>query len=180
MACSSDGPTPRGSALFHSPWHGPRVADQGHFLGVPRLSETLTWRNDGRISSYTGARSDGYTDTRYFTYVPWSGRLTQESFNVSGSQQLTNNYTFDSGQAGELGVLTAIGTPAQSTNTWSVTGSGGLDDLSRVSQEQHRHHPPPGHGLGPGRSQSHRHARWQPGQGAVRRHGRRWSLACQP
>lgn len=33
------------------------------------------------------------------------------------------------------GVLTAIGTAAQSTNAWSVSPSGGLDGLGRVAQE---------------------------------------------
>ena len=106
-------------------------------LSNTNLTEALTWRNDGRLSSYTAIRggSGGFTDTRNYTYAPWSQRLTQESFSISGSQRFTNNYAFDNGQAGGLGVLTAIGTPAQSTNTWSVKGGGGLDGLSRVSQE---------------------------------------------
>ena len=101
------------------------------------LSETLTWRSDGRLSGYTAIRSGtgGFTDTRNYTYAPWSERVAQESFSVSGSQRLTNNYAFDNGQAGGLGVLTTIGAPAQSTNTWSAPASGGLDGLSRVSQE---------------------------------------------
>ena len=100
------------------------------------LTESLTWRNDGRLSGYTANRSGDFTDTRSYAYAPYSQRLTQESFSVSGGQRFTNIYTFDKGHAGGLGVLTSISTPAQSTNTWSAPASGGLDGLNRVANEQ--------------------------------------------
>jgi RHS repeat-associated protein len=99
------------------------------------LVENLSWRNDGRLNAYSALRSD-FTNNCSYTYSSLARRLTQESFNVSASQRLTNSYTFDNGQAGRLGVLTSIGTPAQSTNNWSAPASGGLDGLSRVAQEQ--------------------------------------------
>jgi RHS repeat-associated protein len=100
------------------------------------LTETLSWRNDGRLSSYTANRVGDFTDNRSYAYAPFSQRLMQEIFNVSSIQQFTNNYTYDYGQPGGLGVLTSMGTPAQSTNTWSAPSSGGLDGLNRVAKEQ--------------------------------------------
>jgi RHS repeat-associated protein len=113
-----------------------RILQDATAIGANKvLVENLSWRNDGRLNTYSALRSDFTNDCNY-TYSPFARRLTQESFNVSGSQRLTNSYTFDNGQAGRLGVLTSIGTPAQSTNNWSAPASGGLDGLSRVAQEQ--------------------------------------------
>jgi RHS repeat-associated protein len=100
------------------------------------LTENLAWRNDGRLTGYTAVRLGDFTDSRTFSYSPFAGRLTQEVFNVSSSQQITNNYAYDFGQAGGLGVLTSLGSPAQSTNTWSALSSGGLDGFGRVAKEQ--------------------------------------------
>ncbi len=114
---------------------GRMLQTQTKVLFTTNLVENLTWRNDGRLNSYSAVRSD-FTDTRNYAYAPYSQRLIQESFNVSASQRLTNNYTFDNGTSGGLGILTSIGAPAQSTNNWSVPASGGLDGLNRVAQEQ--------------------------------------------
>jgi RHS repeat-associated protein len=107
-----------------------------YFGGSNILAETLAWRNDGHVNSYSAVRGDGFTDARNYTYATASQRLTQESFNLSGSLRFTNNYTLDNGQAGRLGILTSISTPAQSTNNWLAPASGGLDGLNRVAQEQ--------------------------------------------
>jgi len=97
------------------------------------LSETMTWRNDGRLNSYTAVRGD-FTDSRNYTYSPWAQRLTQETLNVSASQRVTNNYIMDGGVAARLGILTSVTQAGSQAGTWSVPGSGGLDGLSRVAQ----------------------------------------------
>ncbi|HWX22414.1 MAG TPA: DUF6531 domain-containing protein [Candidatus Binatia bacterium] len=113
-----------------------RVLQTQTTVNSTNLSETLSWRNDGRLASYTAGRLNDFTNACTYGYAPYSQRLTQEVFNVSAIQKFTNNYTFDNGQAGGLGNLTSIGTPAQSTNTWSAPVSGGLDGLNRVANEQ--------------------------------------------
>ncbi len=99
------------------------------------LSETLNWRNDGRLSNYSAVRDD-FTDTRNYTYSAYAQRLTQEAFNTASGQRLTNNYTIDRGTNGGLGLLTSSAQSGSVSSTWSVPTSGGLDGLSRVAQSQ--------------------------------------------
>ncbi len=96
------------------------------------LTENWAWTADGLPSAYTAARTD-FTDARHFNYATLTRRLTQETLRLTNSVSITNNYTFDSGAAGGLGVLTKVGMTgsASSTNTWCA----GLDALSRVSTE---------------------------------------------
>jgi RHS repeat-associated protein len=94
------------------------------------LVENLTWRNDGRLTAYAGARSD-FTNNCNYSYTALSQRLAQESFNVGASQSLTNVYVMDAGQASGLGVLTANNESGSSAASWN---SGSLDGLSRVTQ----------------------------------------------
>ncbi len=70
------------------------------------LTENWSWTGDGLPGSYTAARSD-FTDARQFSYGSLTRRLTQETLNLNSGQSVTNNYTFDSGTSGGLGVLTA-------------------------------------------------------------------------
>jgi YD repeat-containing protein len=88
------------------------------------LGENWSWTGDDLPSTYTAARSD-FTDARRFAYASASRRLAQETFNLNSSQSVTNNYTYDNGTAGGLGVLTKAG------DSWSVS----LDAFSRVSTE---------------------------------------------
>jgi len=101
-------------------------------LGQTQLTETLGWRNDGRLNSYTAARAD-FTDARTFTYSPLANRLTQESFYVGQGQAITNTYTTDSGQTGGLGLLTGRAASGSSSATWGINT---LDGLSRAASEQ--------------------------------------------
>jgi YD repeat-containing protein len=96
--------------------------------GSTVLAENWSWTGDDLPSAYTAARSD-FTDARQFAYATASRRLTQETFNLSGSQSVTNNYSYDNGTAGGLGVLTKAAT--QSSNSWAAS----LDAFSRVSTE---------------------------------------------
>lgn len=91
------------------------------------LTENWSWTGDDLPVSYAAARTD-YTDSRQFTYGTATRRLTQETFNLNGSQSVTNNYTYDGGTAAGLGVLTAAG---EGSNSWS----GSLDAFSRISTE---------------------------------------------
>ncbi|HLX68190.1 MAG TPA: hypothetical protein VKV04_01065, partial [Verrucomicrobiae bacterium] len=91
------------------------------------LTENWNWTGDDMPASYTAARTD-YTDSRQFTYGAATRRLTQETFNLNGSQSVTNNFTYDHGTAAGLGVLTAAG---EGSNSWSS----GLDAFSRISSE---------------------------------------------
>ncbi len=94
------------------------------------LTETWNWLNDGSPASYTAARSD-FNDNKSFTYGPQHRRLTQESFNVSGGQTVTNSYIFDNGASGGLGVLTKANENSGVSNFWN----GGVDALSRIVNE---------------------------------------------
>jgi YD repeat-containing protein len=96
--------------------------------GSAVLTENWTWTPDDLPAAYTAARSD-FTDARQFAYATATRRLTQETFNLSGSQSVTNNYTYDNGAAMGLGVLTKAAT--QSSNSWA----GSLDAFSRVATE---------------------------------------------
>jgi RHS repeat-associated protein len=91
------------------------------------LAESWNWLGDGSPAVYIAQRSD-YTDTRNFAYGPLNRRLIQESFNVASSQLVTNNYTFDNGASGGMGVLTTATESSITTNSWG----GGLDAFSRT------------------------------------------------
>jgi hypothetical protein len=91
------------------------------------LAESWNWLGDGSPAAYIAQRSD-YTDTRNYAYGPLNRRLIQESFNVANGQFVTNNYTFDNGASGGMGILTAATESSAATNSWG----GGLDALSRV------------------------------------------------
>ena len=95
------------------------------------LTETNTWRNDGRMSAYTAARND-FTDYRSYSYSPLAQRLTQESFSLGPSLAVTNTYTTDWGVAGWLGVLTGWAQSGGSGASWSGTEV----DVGRVYDEQ--------------------------------------------
>jgi RHS repeat-associated protein len=99
------------------------------------LTENLAWLNNGQLSAYTAARAD-FTDSRAYSYSPLARRVTQEEFNISSSQTMTNTYTIDEGQTGGLGVLTGQSQSGASSGLWTVPSSGGLDGLSRVAQAQ--------------------------------------------
>jgi RHS repeat-associated protein len=103
--------------------------------GQSVLAEILSWRNDGRLNSYTAQRGD-FTNACNYAYSTLSQRLTQESFNVAAGQKVTNNYAFDLNTAGGLGVLTSLAASGQVSGNWSAPTSGGLDGLRRVAQEQ--------------------------------------------
>src|SRR5439155_27300767 len=113
-----------------------RILQANTKVGVTTvLSEALNWRNDGRLNSYTAARSD-FTNTSNYAYSPLAQRLTQESYNVASNQRVTNNYAFDLNTTGGLGVLTSNNVSGQVSASWSAPSSGGLDGLRRVAQEQ--------------------------------------------
>jgi YD repeat-containing protein len=92
------------------------------------LSETWSWTGDGMPASYVAARSD-FTDSRQLSYASLTRRLNQETLNLNGSQTITNNYAFDNGATGGLGVLTKAGQSSGTSNSWS----GGVDAFSRIS-----------------------------------------------
>jgi RHS repeat-associated protein len=101
---------------------------------ITLLSETLNWRNDGRLANYMAVRGD-FTDVRNYGYSPYAQRLTKESFDVGASQSVTNVYAIDNGSTGGLGILTSQAQSGALSDTWSLPG-GGLDGISRVIQSQ--------------------------------------------
>lgn len=98
--------------------------------GQASLTETLTWTGDGLLASHQLTRSD-YTDQRTYAYANQSRRLTNERLAVAANTFWTNAFTFDSGQASGMGVLTRAGAVASGGVAWNGT----LDALSRVSVE---------------------------------------------
>jgi RHS repeat-associated protein len=95
------------------------------------LTETNTWRNDGRMSAYTASRD--FTDSRRYAYSALAQRLTQESFYLGSGKTITNNYTTDGGQTGGLGLLTSRAQAGGSSASWSATD---VDGFGRVDGEQ--------------------------------------------
>jgi RHS repeat-associated protein len=95
------------------------------------LTETNTWRNDGRMSAYTAGRSD-FTDARVYGYSPLAQRLAGESFYLGSGKTITNNYTTDSGQTGGLGLLTGRAQSGGSSASWT----GIVGDPNRFASEQ--------------------------------------------
>jgi RHS repeat-associated protein len=98
------------------------------------LTENLSYRNDGRVSGYTASRD--FTDTRNYGYSSLANRVTQESFGLSSGHSATNAYTIDNNVTGGLGILTSAVESGSMSASLTVPGSGGLDGLSRVAQEQ--------------------------------------------
>lgn len=96
--------------------------------GTTVLNDALSWFLNGQLASHTIYRWD-YTDSRSYAYNTYSRRLSQEQLSVTASQRWTNNFTYDSGAGGGIGVLTKAGQIAGST--WT----GGVDLFSRVSAE---------------------------------------------
>jgi RHS repeat-associated protein len=99
---------------------------------VPKLSETLAYTGDGRISADSLARED-FTDQRSYAYAPLSRRLTSEMLNLDSSHRWTNSFGFDNGVTAGLGALTSIGfgSSQSSSNSWATS----LDAFSRASVE---------------------------------------------
>lgn len=117
--------------------------------GGTALTENLTWRNDGRINTYTAGRGD-FTDSRSFGYSALAARLTNEVFNLATNQVVTNNYAIDNGQSGGLGILTAQTASGAVSTAWTVPSTGGLDSLSRLAQSQNNLINRTAYGLAPG------------------------------
>ncbi len=99
------------------------------------LTENLSWLNNGQLSGYTAARGD-FTDSRNYGYSTLARRVTQESFNITSTQKITNSYIVDEGNTGGLGVLTYQTESGASSASWTVPSSGGLDGLGRVAGAQ--------------------------------------------
>jgi len=127
-----------------------RVLQTSTTVGIATaLTETLSWRNDGRLTNYVAARGD-FTDTRNYAYSPLANRLAQESFNVGSGQKLTNNYTTDNGASAGLGILTSKAESGTASASWTVPSSGGLDGVSRVAESQNTLINRPAYGLAQG------------------------------
>ena len=101
----------------------------------PALTESLSWRNDGRLSSYSALRSD-FSDYRSYAYSSSARRLTNEILNVASGSPITNAFGVDFGQSGKLGIVTSAAQAGAFAATWSLPPSGGVDGLGRLSQEQ--------------------------------------------
>jgi len=92
------------------------------------LAETLTWTGDGLLNTHTLARTD-FTDQRSYSYAPLSRRLTTEQMNLDATHCWTNDFAYDSGASGGLGLLTSAGTPG------SAGWSGGISPLGHINTE---------------------------------------------
>jgi RHS repeat-associated protein len=93
------------------------------FGSTTNLTESLTWRSDTRLLQAVEKRST-FTDTRSYQYAGWSRFLTNEQYYVSSGTMDTQDYQFDQGGKGGLGVLTGAA-------DWDAASSGGLDTLKR-------------------------------------------------
>jgi len=92
------------------------------FGSTTNLKETLTWRADTRLLKDVAQRST-FTDTRTYQYAPWSRFLTNELYYLSAGVTDTQDYQYDAGVKGGLGVLTGAADWDAATN--------GLDTLKR-------------------------------------------------
>lgn len=92
------------------------------FGSITNLKETLTWRADTRLINYIAQRNT-FTDTRSYSYAPWSRYLTNEQYDLSAGVADTQDYQYDGGVARGLGVLTGAADWDAATN--------GLDTLKR-------------------------------------------------
>ena len=97
--------------------------------GGSALAETLTWRADSTLNSYTATRTGvgAWDDSRVFQYDA-RGHLTSEPLGISTSVAATNAYVFDSAK---LGVLTSAQWSGGLTNQWQ----GSLNGLAQVAME---------------------------------------------
>jgi RHS repeat-associated protein len=98
--------------------------------GTTLLTESLGWYGDGTLYSHTLYRPD-FTDSRLYNYASLSRRLTQEQQSLNASAAWTNDFTYDSGLASGLGVLTQMGAPSSGSATWN----GGVSAFSRINSE---------------------------------------------
>lgn len=104
--------------------------------GSNRLVESLSWTDDGLLSSETLARTGGpsdgnFTDARSYAYAPLSRRLTEEKLNISASVNWTTQFQYDKGIAGGPGILTSIADPQSGGASWTAD----VDEFRRVKQE---------------------------------------------
>ena len=114
---------------------GRRLQTATTVSGSNVLTESLTWRGDGLLTGYTQARTD-FTNVQTFAYAAWTQWLTNESSYLGTGQPVTNSYTYDQGQPGQVGVLTAVRqSSSQLPGQWGVPASGGQDGLKRVAAE---------------------------------------------
>ncbi|MBI1178452.1 hypothetical protein GC207_13540 [bacterium] len=95
-----------------------------------KLTEALSWTDDGLLSAHTLARED-FTDSRQYFYSNQSRRLAEERLNIDGTKRWTNSFIYDGGAAGGLGTLTKMGAPTTTLAGWS----GALDAFSRINNE---------------------------------------------
>ena len=99
--------------------------------GWTKLTESLSWTDDGLLSAHTLDRED-FTDSRSYDYdyMNHTRRLVEERLNLDGSKRWTNHFTYDNGVFAGPGALTAIG-PALGGSHWN----GGSDAWLRVNTE---------------------------------------------
>ena len=97
---------------------------------LTQLTESLSWSDDGLLSSDTLSRPD-FTDSRSYAYANQSRRLTQEQLNLNGSATWTNSLSYDNGTSAGPGVLTQMGQVNSTANLWS----GLADSFSRIGTE---------------------------------------------
>ena len=122
-----------------NPWRSVSVTQrdgQGRLLqtvasvgGSSVLSETLTWRPDSTLGSYTATRSGtgAWNDNRVFQYNV-RGQLTNEPIGLTSSVAATNSYAFDTAK---LGVRTSARWSGGLTNSWL----GSLNGFSQIGSE---------------------------------------------
>ncbi len=98
--------------------------------GTTALVETLSWRANSTLGSYTATRSGagGWNDNRVFQYNA-RNQLINEPVGLSSGTAATNTYSFD---ANGLGVLTGIQLSGALANNWQATG---LSPFSQVASE---------------------------------------------
>src|SRR5207248_2059918 len=51
-------------------------------FGVTKMTETLGWRPDSKLTAHTIARYADFTNQQVYGYVPWSGGLGSERINL--------------------------------------------------------------------------------------------------
>jgi len=98
------------------------------------ITENWTWTGDGLPATYTIGPA-GFNNTWRFGYDFPTRRLTNEAYNVSASQAITNAYAFDQGQANGLGVMTLASQSGSTAGAWTVASTN-LDAFQRVKGER--------------------------------------------
>ncbi|MDF3056316.1 MAG: hypothetical protein K0R17_531 [Rariglobus sp.] len=99
-------------------------------LTAPFFQEALSWREDGRLSTYNAVRSGSWDLASTYTYNV-RGHLVEETYAPTVGQTASIAYRYD--QDG-LGVRTEAIASGATSNRWQVA-SGGLDPLARIVQE---------------------------------------------